>query len=102
MFTIAWHRSLPCILLCVIGAAEPIVLASDGAETTIPPTGMPMTEPVSGSLRGMFMSGNRIVVFDADSDTFAGAVDLPPLNSYDCSITADQALGFVVDFNRNV
>lgn len=45
-----------------------------------------------------------VTVFDADSDTIVGTVDLPnvPASIGDCVVTADQKLGFVTDFNSHV
>ena len=46
----------------------------------------------------------RVTVFDADSNTVLGSVELSPAfsgpASVDCSITPDQTLGFVTDFGN--
>ena len=45
---------------------------------------------------------DKVIVFNADTDTVLGSVAFGPGASLDCSITPDQALGFVTDFASRI
>jgi len=62
----------------------------------------PSSEPVQTI--GMVVDDQTdiVTVFNADTDTVLGTVPIGGLTNGDCSITADQTLGFATDFSFNV
>ncbi|MBI3799514.1 MAG: hypothetical protein HY268_21415 [Deltaproteobacteria bacterium] len=62
--------------------------------------------PVKAQTIGMVADDDThaVTVFNADTDTVLGTVDLPDSGAAtgDCSITADQTRGFVTDFQSRV
>ena len=62
------------------------------------------TAPLMSQTIGMVAnnSSDSVTVFDADADSILGTISLPSGTVGDCSITADQALGFVTDFRSRI
>ena len=64
------------------------------------------TTPVMAQTIGMVADNatHSVTVFNADTDTVLGTVELPGVNGTtgDCSITSDQTRGFVTDFDSRV
>ncbi|MEM7588287.1 MAG: hypothetical protein AAF560_33175, partial [Acidobacteriota bacterium] len=56
--------------------------------------------PASAATLGMAGddAADQAVVFDADTGTVLGAVDVGPGSVGDCEVTPDQSLGLIVDF----
>ena len=69
-------------------------------------TAIALEAPLGAQTIGMVADDttNSVTVFNADTDTVIGSVALPNTGSAvgDCSITSDQTLGFVTDFNFQV
>lgn len=58
--------------------------------------GTPVMAQTMGMVAGNFT--DRVVIFNADTDTVPASVPVGPWTVGDCSITPDQTRGFVTDF----
>ena len=60
--------------------------------------------PVMAQTLGMVADNftDRVIIFNADTDTVLGSVPVGPGSVGDCSITPDQTRGFVTDFQDRI